>query len=173
LGSLYDPPARFHETPDQEEPLHTRFGGGTSQARLVIQNRMSTFMPHLWASVEHEVAQPIFLIAIVGQDHYRRVDLADGIERLPEKQQVELVASAARRHFDRNQGNAGPFGTIVGYVYHPDYDHGWTLNTKGELVNRNAGRVRRGEYKLTLKNEPNRDISFLFNLRRKQNPTEI
>jgi hypothetical protein len=128
---------------------------------------MKDFVPHLWAVTEHRIGRPIFLVAIAGQDRYRRVDLPDGITHMSDEARVRLIRSAAKRHFHEKKGDAGPFGKIVGYIYRCTNDEGWNLTTSGELIDRNAGRVFVGQYRLTLKGKPHQDISFLFRKRRK------
>jgi hypothetical protein len=120
------------------------------------------FSPHLWAVTEHKIGRPIFLVAIVGQNRFRRVDLPDGIEAMSEQQQIEVIRHAAKRHFEQTSGDAGPFGKILGYWYRHASDQSWLLNTEGEVLDRNAGQVYVGKYTLSLKGKPGRDIAFLF-----------
>jgi hypothetical protein len=94
----------------------------------------ASFSPHLWAKVEHEIGHAIFLVALAGQDSYRRVDLPDGIERMVDKQQATLVGRIARTHFIQTKGNAGPFGKIVGYIYRHTFDEGWNLTLMVKLL---------------------------------------
>jgi hypothetical protein len=122
----------------------------------------ASFSPHLWAMVEHEIGHPIFLVALVGQDTYRRIDLPEGIEKMNDKQQATLVGRIARIHFIQKRGDAGPFGKIVGYVYRHTFDEGWNLTTYGQIIDRAAGRVVVGKYTLSLKKKPGKDISFRF-----------
>jgi hypothetical protein len=122
----------------------------------------TTFTPHLWAKVEREPGRPIFVAALTGQNRWRRVDLPDGIEKMPERQQIELIRNAARRDFVNKEGSAGPFAEILGYHYRHSFDESWLLNTNGEVLDRNAGRVTVWKYTLGLRRKPERDISFVF-----------
>jgi hypothetical protein len=111
------------------------------EQRLLEERERAAFTPHLWAQTTREGASPIFILALLNQNRYRRIDLVDGIETLPEQTQVELVGSAAKRHFESNKGFAGPFGAIHGYRFQQSFDVGLNLSTDGRVIDRNAGRL--------------------------------
>ena len=122
----------------------------------------AAFMPHLWAVTERKIGRPIFIVAWTGQNFWRRADLPDGIEKMADDDQVNLIRAAGKRHFALREGSAGPFGKIVGYYYRQSFDKSWLLNTDGEILDRDGGRVRIGNYTLQLHSKPTVDISFLF-----------
>lgn len=130
----------------------------------MIKRDEENCVPHLWAVTEHEIGEPIFVVAIVGQDRYRRVDLPDGVNLLSYEQQAALVRRAAKRHFERVRGNAGPFGEIFGYWYRYVRDQSWLISTEGEVICRNAGHVTVAQYTLSLKS--GRDITFILRERK-------
>ena len=128
---------------DEQERELTKIRQREKEKQLAEEeaHERATFTPHLWAITEHKIGHPIFLIAIAGQDRYRRVDLPDGIEKMADEQQVEVIRNAARRHFNQIKGSAGPFGRILGYWYRHAYDQSWLIATTGGVVHRNGGVV--------------------------------
>ncbi len=127
---------------------------------------MNRFVPFLWVLGERNIGEPIFMVAIFGEDHFRLVPLPRRITKLPPDVELKLVVFVARTHFKRNNGVISCFGRILGYVYCRSSEERWTLSPSGEVINRTAPAVRRGKYTLTLKNRPHQDISFIFRRRR-------
>lgn len=111
----------------------------------------ASFRPHLWVMGERETPSPIFVVAICGQDRFRRVPLSEGIAALPDAEQADVICRAAARHFVGRSGSAGPFGNIVGFVYRRTFDEGWNLSADGTVIDRTAGRVIVGKAALFLK----------------------
>jgi hypothetical protein len=130
----------------------------------MINHDEENFVPHLWAVTERQIGEPIFLVSILGEDRFRRVDLPDGVNLLSYEQQAALVRRAAKRHFEQTRGDAGPFGNIFGYWYRHAFDQSWLISTEGEIICRNAGHVTVAQYTLSLKS--GRDVTFIFRERK-------
>ena len=128
------------------------------------KNMNQDFRPYLWVIAEQEPGRPISAVAIFGLDHFRYVFLPERITVLPEERQIEVIGEVAREHYRSNNGRIPCFGRISGYVYYPSCDIGWTLTPEGEVVNRNAGPVKRANYAFSTQARPKRDVSFLFRL---------
>ncbi len=116
----------------------------------------------MWVVTERQIAEPIFAVAILGEDYFRLISLPRDITRLPPVLEVKLVGLIARSHYRRNNGVIGCFGRILQYLYLRSENERWTLSTNGHLVNRHGDPIQKGQYSLCLKRRPNRDTGFLF-----------
>jgi len=129
------------------------------QERTLVRQR---FTPHLWVIPERKIPSPIFVVAVFGEERFRRVNLPDGILTLSENLQEKIISQAASFHFASSSGQAGPFGKILGYIYRRSFDQSWRLNDKGQLLNRHSGPVPVTKYTLSLKGRHKKDLSSLF-----------
>jgi len=120
------------------------------------------FKPHLWVLPENSVPCPLFLVAICGEEHFRRISLPDTIDAVSPVRQEKLIREAAVRHFTQSEGRAGPFGRITGYLFRRTFDESWRLNIHGQVVSRTGGRVSLGSYHLYLNGNPKKDLARLF-----------
>ena len=120
------------------------------------------FIPHLWVIPERKIPSPIFVVAIFGEECFRRINLPDGVLTLSENLQKKIISRAACSHFNSTGGQAGPFGKIIGYFFQRTFDQSWRLNVNGEVLSRNGGAVAIGTCTLSLKGKRNQDLSFLF-----------
>jgi hypothetical protein len=130
-----------------------------TRERFLAQQR---FTPHLWVIPEREIPSPIFVVAIFGEERFRRVNLPETIATLPEKVQEKIISEAACSHFSSTGGRAGPFGKILAYLYRRTFDQSWRLNPKGEVLHRSGGSVPVAKCRLSFKSKGKKDVSILF-----------
>ena len=138
---------------------HEEMQQAIPQERILAHQR---FRPHLWIIPEREIPSPIFVVAIFGEERFRRVNLPEAIATLPENLREKIVSHAASSHFTSSGGQAGPFGKIVGYFYRRTFDQSWRLNVKGEVLHRNGGSVPVAKCTLSFKGKGKKDLSILF-----------
>ncbi len=120
------------------------------------------FKPHLWVVPENSVPSPRFVVAICGEEYFRRVPLLDNVDAVSPIGQEEIIREAAVRHFTGSKGRAGPFGRITGYLFRRTFDESWRLNTHGQVVSRIGGNICLGNYHLYLNGNPKKDLTRLF-----------
>ena len=109
------------------------------------------------------------MVAIYGEEHFRRVSLPDAIDAVSPIGQEEIIGEAAIGHFTRSEGRAGPFGRITGYLFRRTFDESWRLNIHGQVVSRTGDRVYLGNYHLYLNGNPKKDLACLFKSLRQTN----
>jgi hypothetical protein len=138
-----------------------RWQGQQTDVEAETVARLS-FKPHLWVVPEESVPSPLFLVAIFGEEYFRRISLAETIEAVSPVDQEKLFREAAIRHFTWSKGRAGPFGRITGYLFRRTFDESWRLNTQGKVISRTGGRVHLGGNRLYLNGNPKKDLARLF-----------
>jgi hypothetical protein len=111
--------------------------------RLREEAERVSFRPHAWVIPESSIPSPVFVVAIYGQDCFRRVDLPEDIASRPEDEQLRLVRGAIREHFREREGRAGPFGAITGYLYRRNWEETIELSIEGAVVDPRAERPPR------------------------------
>jgi hypothetical protein len=123
---------------------------------------MSNFDPCVWIVTEREIPESILSVAIWGEDHFRLIGLPKGVTELPPLLEVKLVGLIARSHYRKSHGEVRFFGRVLRYLYLRTEQERWVFNIQGHLVNRHGEPIRRGQYTLSLKKQPHRDIGLLF-----------
>lgn len=117
--------------------------------------------PYLWVLTENEIGRPVFAAAIM-EENVRFVPLPSEILKLRRDLEIKVIRTIARAHCKQSGGSIPLFGAITGYVYARKLQENWKLTNDGEVVSFTAKPIRRVKYTLTLKDKPNRDITFLF-----------
>src|SRR5260370_39526761 len=67
---------------------HEEMQQAIPQERILAHQR---FRPHLWIIPEREIPSPIFVVAIFGEERFRRGKLAEGITTPPEQQEEKII----------------------------------------------------------------------------------
>ena len=91
-----------------------------------------TFVPHVWFEHERKYPSPIFVVAMFGEEHFRKLDL-------PEEMQsfyltagwVFDVRSIVKDFIESNPNHRllrGPFGRAVRVIIRDTYDHGFVYD---------------------------------------------
>lgn len=90
------------------------------------------FVPHVWFEHERKYPSPIFVVAMFGEEHFRKLDL-------PEEMQsfyltagwVFDVRSIVKDFIESNPNHRllrGPFGRAVRVIIRDTYDHGFVYD---------------------------------------------
>jgi hypothetical protein len=69
-----------------------------------------------------------------GSDRWLRVSVPKEITALPKPDQLEHVAEIIRQHHTEHRGWAGPFGSINGYYYRPEFERAVEFSVTGGVV---------------------------------------
>jgi hypothetical protein len=129
---------------------------------FVAKLDMSTFTPFLWVLTDRQVPDQIFVVAILGEEHFRAISLPETMATLPSLVELKFLARVVTSHFKRSGGELPHFGKIRGYLYLRTPDQRWTLDITGKVIDRHGEEIAKGNYSLTLKNKPNADVAPLF-----------
>jgi len=101
--------------------------------------KRNAFVPHVWFEHERSYPSPIFIVAMFGEEHFRKLDLPE------EMQTIFLtggwvfdVQSIIKDFIDSHPQHRllrGPFGKAVRVIIRDTYDHGFVYDiTTLELI---------------------------------------
>jgi len=114
------------------------------------------FVPHVWFEHERSYPSPIFIVAMFGEEHFRRLDL-------PEEMQsfyltagwVFDVRSIVKDFIESHPEHRllrGPFGKAVRVIIRDTYDHGFVYDIASlELLGERHSAPRVGRITTTIK----------------------
>jgi hypothetical protein len=103
------------------------------QLRVQEMKARRAFVPHVWIEHErHRPEHPFFVIAMLGIDHFKRIDLPDEIQACEESgQRLWMIKELIDRILDENtEGRLlnGPFGRAVTFFYRDTFDTAYAYN---------------------------------------------
>lgn len=106
-----------------------------AQRREHLEQLRAAFFPHIRVRSERTCPSPIFVVAMTGgPDRWLRVSVPKEITALPKPDQLEQVAEIIRQYHTEHRGSAGPFGSINGYYYRPEFERAVEFSVTGEVV---------------------------------------
>jgi hypothetical protein len=85
------------------------------------------------------VLQSSFTVAAIVAPSLKFIPVPEGLDTLPEPEQLRIVADVVRRHYTDRQGKLPLFGEIVGYRFVAAYDASIRLDIAGQVIERVAG----------------------------------
>ncbi|MBV33923.1 MAG: hypothetical protein CMP47_00390 [Rickettsiales bacterium] len=110
------------------------------------------FGPHLY--VKTTGPKSSFTVAALVYKQFLYIKLQAAIDNLPMTKQLELVHSSVKAHMTQHEGKLPLFGTITGYLYCPNTNSSYELNTEGELLSGNEGSCPIVEASVTVGGKP-------------------
>jgi hypothetical protein len=106
-----------------------------AQRRAHLERLRAEFRPHIRVRTERTCPSPIFVVTMTGgPDRWLRVSVPKEITALPKPDQLEHVAEIIRQHHTEHNGRAGPFGSINGYYYRPEFERAVEFSVTGGVV---------------------------------------
>ncbi len=110
------------------------------------------FRPHLWRLHERSRPHTITAVAFFGVSRWKRLFLPTDLPERPWVDQLAEVRAAIRREQDGGEDcGRSQFGSLLGYVYRPRYDHGILFSPTGEVVDPHYGPVTEPRVSLATK----------------------
>lgn len=126
--------------------------------------KRNEFVPHVWFEHERSYPSPIFVVAMLGEEHFRKLDLPEEMQSFYLSAGWAFdVRSIVRDFIDsypRHRLLQGPFGKAVRCIIRDTYDHGFvydiaTLELIGEYHTApKVGRITRNRIKGRSKRMP-------------------
>lgn len=91
--------------------------------------RRAAFRPHLWVIHENRVPSPIFVVAMLGIDRFKRIELPNEIARLTHTGHIMMeIASMLNERLEDPKYLSSPFGKPVQILYRDTYDHSYVYD---------------------------------------------
>ncbi|MCZ8157053.1 MAG: hypothetical protein O9264_13070 [Leptospira sp.] len=113
----------------------------TNDLELIRQEELSEeqkereqFKPYLWLIGIRSIPSPIFVVCLFGENRFRKRLLPEGISAFEESKQFQYTHQEFLAFSKENNGFAGPFGPIKGYLYRQTYDKAYEFDLEGKLV---------------------------------------
>lgn len=108
------------------------------------------FRPHLWRLHERSRPHNITAVAFFGVSRWKRLFLPPDLPERPWVDQLAEVRAAIRGELDGGEDcGRSQFGSLLGYVYRPRYDHGILFSPAGEVLDPHYGPVREPRVEVT------------------------
>lgn len=91
--------------------------------------RRAAFRPHLWVIHENRVPSPIFVVAMLGIDRFKRIELPDEIAALTHTGHIMMeIASMLNERLKDPKYLSSPFGKPKQILYRDAYDHSYVYD---------------------------------------------
>jgi hypothetical protein len=111
------------------------------QEKMLLQERRDreNFVPHIHAVHERRIPEhPFFVIAFLGIDHFKRVDLPSSILQMTDTSAQLLAVWDLMDHICTSEEyqriTGGPFGRATRLLYRDAYDHAYVYDVESRAV---------------------------------------
>ncbi len=100
--------------------------------RTEALRRRYSFVPHIWFEHENQVPKPLFVVAQLGEERFRRLELPPGFTSDHPAALVLFEIPTLLMRLLTDQPDCvqlkGPFGKAVSAIYRDTYDHGYVFD---------------------------------------------
>lgn len=127
------------------------------QERADEHRARNAFVPHIHAIHERRIPEhPFFVIAMLGIDHFKRVDLPRNILGMPTIGEQLLAVWELMDHIctsqDYHRITRGPFGRATTLLFRDTYDHAYVYDVDTQrFIGEHHGAVHTATVTLSLK----------------------
>jgi hypothetical protein len=89
----------------------------------------AAFTPHLWVVPENKIPSPIFVVAMLGVETFKRYEIPEEIASLSNTGDILIaLGSMLKERCKDREYMASPFGRVVQVLYRDTYDHSYVYD---------------------------------------------
>jgi hypothetical protein len=89
----------------------------------------AAFTPHLWVVPENKIPSPIFVVAMLGVETFKRFEIPEEIASLSNPGDILIALGSILKERCRDRAYmASPFGRAVQVLYRDTYDHSYVYD---------------------------------------------
>jgi hypothetical protein len=129
IAALDIDPVQFETAMEATRELQRDEARRRDEAELAAAR--AAFRPHLRVIPERRIPQPIFVAAFTGVGFWLVQPLPEHVLSMPPILRLGVVGQIARDHYAQEEGHAGPFGAICGYLFRTEFEHALQLDIDG------------------------------------------
>jgi hypothetical protein len=114
------------------EETHQYIEACKRERKLAAELRArAAFTPHLWVVPENKIPSPIFVVAMLGVETFKRFEIPEEILSLDSTGDVLIaLGSMLKDRFHDRAYMASPFGRAVQVLYRDTYDHSYVYDVE-------------------------------------------